>query len=129
MVYVLEITPKWHSLLDRKPKDGKSVLYVGETGRDLEERVGEHLTGRELPGRRPKLPVRPIGRMLKANDGKDLVEGEDLVVRDDLAAPFNVVAATSRAENLVAEQRAARSLKRQGHIVYSNGLKRKPRRS
>lgn len=128
MIYVLEITTKWHDSIGRKPRPGKSVLYVGETRRELRERLNEHLAGKVRPGRKAKASVRPIGRMLRENDGRALIEGVDLVVRDDLAAPFNREPLATTADNRHAERLAARELRRQGHIVYSNGLKkRKPK--
>ena len=124
-VYVLEITPKWHKQLDRKPRPGKSVLYVGETGRELRERLDEHLTGKVRPGRKAKASVRPIGRMLRENKGHQLIEGVDLVVREDLAAPFNRQPLLTSTDNRRAERLAARELRKQGHVVYSNGIKKR----
>jgi hypothetical protein len=125
VVYVIEIAPKWHGQISREPRRGKAVLYVGETGRALRERLDEHLTGKSLPGRKKKASVRPIGRMLHTNGGMPLIEGVDLIVRHDLAAPFNTVPLVSSADNHRAERRAAKELRKQGHIVYSNGLKKR----
>lgn len=122
-VYVVEIMPKWHEMVAPELPPGKSCFYVGETGKDdPRKRFQEHLTGESLPGERTKKPVRPIGRLLEANEGRPLIEGEDLTLRIDLAERFNKQPWLGKDAAQRAERRAVISLRRGGHAVYPKKL-------
>jgi hypothetical protein len=45
-VYIIEIMPKWYSLVAEGLPSGKCCFYVGQTSKDISERYKEHRTGR-----------------------------------------------------------------------------------
>lgn len=118
-VYVPEIAPKWHDVAAPGIAAGKHCLYVGETSKEASERFAEHLvvgSSADVDGK--KRPAGPFGRMIAANGGRPLVDGEDVILRPDLAERFNTRPPIDRDASERAERRAVVALRKKGHAVY-----------
>lgn len=112
-VYIIEIMPKWFGIVAPGIRTGQRCFYVGETGRNIEERYREHRTGESLPGRRPKRPATVFGRMRKRQDGRPLLNKLDLKLRLTLSDKYLEVASQVEAQEL--EGNAIDDLRKQGH--------------
>lgn len=118
--YVIEITSKWYPLVAPGLKPGRRCYYVGETGKDIDERLREHLTGEALHGRRPKSPTRVFGLMRRDQENKPLVKNKDVYLRRTISDPYGVVTGLDAATEL--EARIIDELRNEGHAVYPEGF-------
>ena len=117
-IYIIEIRPPWiESAVGKRLPDGVRCLYVGETGKAIEERIAEHLTGPQRVAQCFKDARKAKG----GTSGKDwrstpLARGTDVWVRWKMLEKFPPALGSEASE--AQEARAIDSLRRQGFIVF-----------
>ena len=125
-VYIIEIRPPWiDAAVGRAVPEGVRCLYVGETGKDVEQRVAEHLAG----------PLRVAqcfknARKAKASTlGQDwqdtaLTRGTDVWLRSKMLEKLPATTGNDAAQEL--EAQVVDSLRRRGFLVFPRGVGTEP---
>lgn len=117
-VYVIEITPKWYSLVAEGLPTGKRCYYVGQTSKTLTQRYREHRTGR--PSEPKEKGFNPSGRvfrkMRRNQGGSTLRRNDDTILRRSMTQQYEPVATEDEAKAL--ENSLNDELREQGHTVY-----------
>jgi len=117
-IYIIEIMPKWHSLVAPDLPEGKRCFYVGETGKPIKERYWEHRTGNVKPGRRSKRTA-VFTKMRNSQDGEPLLPKIDVKLRRRMSEAFPSVETQDDSEAL--EAVVIDGLRRDGHAVHPKG--------
>lgn len=115
-IYIIEIMPRWHSLVASDLPEGKRCFYVGETGRDVEERYLEHRTGEVAPGRKAKRRTRVLARIAREKGQAELVDGVDIRLLRSLGGRYRPVRTTD--ESVQLESDVIDEFRGKGHVVY-----------
>ena len=123
-VYIIEIMPKWHSLVAPDLPEGKRCFYVGETGKDVEERYLEHRTGEVAPGRREKRRTKVLSRIARQKGSAELEDGGDIRLMRSTAGQYPAASTVEDSEAL--EARVIDIYRRKGHVVYPDTAGNEP---
>jgi hypothetical protein len=115
-VYIIEIMPRWHSLVAPGLSDGKKCFYVGETSVAVAQRFKEHKTGRTTKERAIMKSGAVFRRIRNQSGGESLRRRRDVVLRASLTRkyPSQPDGEASRA----LEWEVVDELRGQGHCVY-----------
>ena len=121
-VYVIEILPKLHPLLNEEVPAGRAAFYVGQTAKHPGFRLLTHAAGsRHLDTDRPKFTptAAPVfRRLVNLREGSVLTPLVDIRLRSDLVADLPCRLSRDDAESL--EVLTARRLDEEGNLVYSS---------
>ena len=115
-IYIIEIMPRWHSLVAPDLHEGKRCFYVGETGKDIEERYLEHRSGEVEPGRREKRRTKVLARISREKGEKELIDGVDIRLLRSLGGRYPSVMTTEQSVEL--ESVVIDEFRGKGHVVY-----------
>lgn len=117
-IYIIEIMPRWYSLVAPDLPEGKRCFYVGETGKSIKERYWEHRTGKVKPGRRDKRTA-VFAKMRNSQAGDELLRKTDVKLRRRLSEGYPSVETTAESEAL--EALVIDELRGDGHAVHPKG--------
>lgn len=117
-VYIIEIRPPWvEAAVERQAAAGRRCLYVGETGKAIEQRVAEHLAGDKRVAQCFRAARKAKGRARQA-EWRDtpLLRGQDVWLRTKLFQRIPPAFGNEASEQQEAE--VIDMLRRKGYIVF-----------